>query len=356
MRYVSDRLRVGRVVALLAGVMVLFFAGQARAQWGERADADQPIEQGLIVIDGKVLPPPYTVRTDAQGETTVNGLSVVGWFAEPGERGDEDHVGDPDRWQPRRWTAQRVLSRWLERDRVFLVASGVGCVVIDLYQLPEFVEAVSGDQPEQEKLDRLAVLTYRPASDDLWRALIAAGVSDPELQRRSAQEKAQQDSFAAHREAHQDEQARRDIYQMLLPMLAIGGVLLAVAILLHTLRQSWDDPQEHRGWRHIDPTGKRTRAVIQLLAVLVLLNAMDLLFTILANQTGAFIELSPVAGELVNSPVALGFYKTTLVALGVCILLLLRQRRAAEVTAWWLCALYVLVLVRWVAVNTVLLA
>lgn len=243
---------------------------------------------------------------------------------------------------------------------VFLVVSDLGTAVIYDNRLPDYVDVVTSDASSADKIDALGALGPRRADPRLWQALLAQGPPSPALRERASIIRKQQDEAEARRLAKLNEQERAaragELYQWVLPMASIGGVLLALAVLLHTLRASWSLPIEQRAWRHIDPTGQRTRAVIQLVAVLVLLNGLDLVFTLLAQQTGQFFELNPVGERFIDSPVALGYYKTTLVALGVGIILFLRQRRAAEITAWWLCAVYVLVLVRWVAVNTVMLA
>jgi len=368
MQYDSSRVACGVFVAALAVALAAFWPIHANAQprFGDRGDDEQrdPIDSGLVVIDGEVLPPPYTVRADEQGETTVNGRSIQLWPSDRFERGEggEGRGWDDGRDRRRfmRWSTRRAIERGLEQDLVVMVITSEGHVSFHIDRLPDFIDALASSDSDADKIATLDAMSLGWNRFEPWQAIVDLGVVDPALRVRSEAVRVRLDEAQARREAikaQQRQEERRDkFYRTLLPVLAIAGVLIAIAVLLHTLRSSWSLPVERRAWRHIDPSGARTRAVVQLAAVLVLLNGMDLLFTILAQQTGQFFELNPVGERLIDSPVALGYYKTTLVAVGVGILLFLRRRRAAEVTAWWLCALYMLVLIRWVAVNTVMVA
>jgi len=368
-----DASRVSGLVFAVALVLTLAVSwplgANAQPRSGDRKyDANRdPIDSGLVVIDGEVLPPPYTVRADTQGETTVNGRPLRLWPTERFERDDHDDHDKERGWDDgrdrrrfMRWSPRRVIERGLEQDLVVMVITGEGHVSFHVDRLPDFVDTVTSKGSDADKIATLDAMSFSWNRSEPWQAIVDLGVVDPALHARAREVQTRLDEAKARREAikaQQRTEERRDkFYRALLPVLAIAGVLIAIAALLHTLRSSWSLPVEHRAWRHIDPTGTRTRAVVQLAAVLVLLNGMDLLFTILAQQTGQFFELNPVGERLIDSPVALGYYKTTLVAVGVGILLFLRRRRAAEITAWWLCALYMLVLIRWVAVNTVMVA
>ena len=88
------------------------------------------------------------------------------------------------------------------------------------------------------------------------------------------------------------------------------------------------------------------RVVLALMAVWVF-NYFDLNFTMVESQRYDFVELTPVAKQVLGSPQGLAAYKLTLVAFGSVILLAFRRERVAELSAWLLAAVYAYVIVRW---------
>ena len=314
----------------------------------------QPIEAGLVLIDGRTLERPYVVTIDDAGVVSVNGqavgderlltLSRRASGGKEGRRGDRSARG--------RRSGSAFLARGLERGSVFFVDTDLGLAIIPRMSLPAFVEILDSDESRADKLIRLGDISNRPAAEGVWSAVLDRGQPDELLLAEAEVVQAELDAMQARLASSE---AEAD-YSALLPLLAIGAVLAAIGVLIHTLRSSWSLPVDHRGWRHIDPTGKRTRTVVALVSLLVVLNGLDLLFTILAERTGRFVELNPIGEQMMHSPLALGLFKAMLVVVGVGIILFLRRRRLAELTAWWLCALYMLVLVRWVAVNNSLIA
>lgn len=355
-------LSIGSVVLMFA--LVVPALGQPSR--GFERDGE-PIDAGLVVIDGRLIEKPYTIVTGDDNQISINGQAIgemfgANWRSITGEtdgavQADDLGRGDRDRrsrWRDGpRWSAASLIARGLIQDGAVWIVTDVGYASIARYSVPEVVDILASDVSVAMKAEELASLSSRRVPEAFWTVLAERSVVTDAVK---AEAQVIEEELDTLRKSEKDEASAGSGYSALMPVLSIAGVLLAIAVLVHTLRRSWDAPVEHRGWRHIDPTGQRTRAVFQLAAVLVLLNGLDLLFTIIANRTGQFVELSPIGDVMINNPVALGFYKTTLVAVGVGILLFLRQRRAAEVTAWWLCALYMLVLVRWVAVNTVMIA
>lgn len=340
-----------------------------------------PIQKGAVVIDGQLIEGPYRVG-QAGGRLTINGRPVLVAYS-PFDRREafEDWRGyerrsedRPDNASPRptegpapapgaspyegyrgyrgAWSSAEWVERRLNEEYLLVFSTDLGVAPIAGMMIPKYLEVMSLDVPVVEKIDRLNQLVDRPMYSAVWQAIIEDYRPDAELSAIGAEMAAQ---LELRRQAQSDKQVAGRLHLMM-PLVAFAAVLVAIGVLLRTHRAGLYDPPEQRLWRHVDPSGKRSRLVFQLLAVLVLLNALDLLFTLLAQRTGQFIELSPVGDRMITNPVVLGFYKTTLVALGAGILLFLRHRRAAEVTAWWLCALYILVLVRWAAVNTILVA
>lgn len=92
----------------------------------------------------------------------------------------------------------------------------------------------------------------------------------------------------------------------------------------------------------------RPTRVVALVATLLVLNFLDLGYTLTESQRRSFVELNPVAsGLLAGSPMLLVAYKATLSAVGCVILLSLRRSLAAELAAWLMVAVYVNLMSRW---------
>lgn len=104
-----------------------------------------------------------------------------------------------------------------------------------------------------------------------------------------------------------------------------------------------------RSWHGFLRHCTRPRRILLLLAVLWLLNVLDLRFTMLeASGNVLFNELNPVAAHLLgNSLDALVAYKLTLVALASLILWRLRSYSPAEWGTWLATAAYAAVFMQW---------
>lgn len=100
----------------------------------------------------------------------------------------------------------------------------------------------------------------------------------------------------------------------------------------------------------------RPRRVVSLLVLLWVLNIFDLAYTIQAHRTGHFLELNPIARDLLYSPWALAGFKLVAVSVGSVILLCLRRHRLAELATWFLLLAYASLTIRWLDVCTILLA
>jgi len=91
----------------------------------------------------------------------------------------------------------------------------------------------------------------------------------------------------------------------------------------------------------------RGRRVLSLLALLWILNAFDLTYTLLAHEIGGFHELNPVARPLISSWGFLVAFKVGAVAGGSLILLALRRHLFAELASWLMCGVYTALAFHW---------
>ncbi|MDY0167729.1 MAG: DUF5658 family protein [Thermoguttaceae bacterium] len=73
------------------------------------------------------------------------------------------------------------------------------------------------------------------------------------------------------------------------------------------------------------------------------------------SSTDGFLELNPLAAGLLASPIAVAAFKITMIAAAACVFLALRRYRFAQIGAWWACAVYTVLTLRWAAVNSILI-
>ncbi len=94
----------------------------------------------------------------------------------------------------------------------------------------------------------------------------------------------------------------------------------------------------------------RLRRIVMLLIGVWALNAADLAFTLIEANSSHFIELNPIAANLLGGPpYFLVAYKLCLLALGTTILFCFRRHAVSELGCWFLLATCTYVLVRWYA-------
>ena len=92
----------------------------------------------------------------------------------------------------------------------------------------------------------------------------------------------------------------------------------------------------------------RPRRILLVLGAVWVINVFDLGYTLLESMRKDFVEVNPVAAQLVGtSPSELILYKTALVVTGSVILLVHRRHRIAELGCWFLLGAYLFVAIRW---------
>lgn len=91
----------------------------------------------------------------------------------------------------------------------------------------------------------------------------------------------------------------------------------------------------------------RSKRVLLVLVAVFLLNGFDLFFTLDQAQAAHFVELNPIAAQLLENPQALILYKFALLGIGSAIIIWFRRHSVAEWAAWFLLAACIYVGLRW---------
>ncbi len=88
------------------------------------------------------------------------------------------------------------------------------------------------------------------------------------------------------------------------------------------------------------PQARRSRRVLLLVFGLCLINAFDLVFTVLGHAHTEFAEMNPLAARLIGNTAGLVLFKVSMVAFGALILVCFRKRLFTELSCWGLCGVY----------------
>jgi hypothetical protein len=366
-----------RTLQMMSAVGLLCAAGAMAQTRGpeigggaDRADAPagrrlvgEPIDAGFLMVDGRAVARPYTVARE--GDTiTINAKVIpaaietysrfggrrgrvregMGAGRRPGFRGEAARP---------QWSIEAVLENRLREGSMVVVQQPDFAVVLPLYSAVSLIEVLESNDDLQTKLAAMQKLTPRPIHSSHWRGLIEAYQSSPWVVEEVTVKRAEWDA----RYPRGETTGRfTDWFIRAAPLVGLFASVLAIGVLirsgLHTVRA----PEESRRWGHVDTSGVRGRVVAQMLVVLLLLNILDLAFTVAAQQTGGFLEANPISRSFISNLGALMLFKLLLCGAAITVLMVLRRRRAAEMAAWWLCLVYTVVLLRWVTVNSVLMA
>jgi hypothetical protein len=133
------------------------------------------------------------------------------------------------------------------------------------------------------------------------------------------------------------------------PLLAIGrdrrlcGLVPSVAF--YTIQR-----RVGRGWARL-AAAHRQRRILELIAVLWLMGAVDLILTLWAQRFTPFHELNPIARSMLEAGTfkSVVLFKLSMMLSGSAAFWVARHRRSAEGALWLLMVVYVALMFRWSA-------
>ncbi len=91
----------------------------------------------------------------------------------------------------------------------------------------------------------------------------------------------------------------------------------------------------------------RTRRIILLLLFIWMVNLFDLALTLVASQSGEFVEMNPLADMLLHSPAALSAFKLSALVLSTVVFMVFRRHWLSEAGCWILWCVYTGVALVW---------
>ena len=343
---------------LILAVLPVSVAGAQRG-WARRPhhrqiDLDAPVANGFVLLVGTYVAPPY--RVEVRGEEIVlNGHPIrpgaILFSNSPGRDADPSFPRGPA--TPH--TMAGLLARRLQGNGLVLTFDDGSLLMLRWPTSLHVLDILLSAAGEQEKSEELAAVL--PGSPEQWGRVLSSFDAPPDLAQRVESLSLTSDrgepmmSRQTTRRGDDGEWVRVAAYATM--PLCVAAAVVGIGMLIKS-RSTTTAPPE--GWRHVDSTGRRARLVWRLVLLLWVLNGLDLVCTLLARDMGGgFVEMNPVGRLLLDSSLALTFFKVGFLLLGSVLLMRLRRYRGAEVAAWWTCLVYAVLAFRWATYTSLLL-
>ena len=284
---------------------------------------------GYVILNGEYVPLPYNVEWKP-GEIRLNGESIP-----VPKNHDEDPVSGGQ------------LAQGLGNDEVLLVMGDQAFLIDRQYGAMEFMEYFGVDEARRE--DRLLQLLDRcpPGLEpDQFQAMVTSIAPHPEFMRRTAEIVRVRDEL--ENEAERIFSGHELMEQIAYPVTVIGMVLCVIGFG-HLLAYP---PFGFNAVSINADSPIAISAVSRSLVLIAILSALDLSWTMMAARTGQMRELNPLGARMITDPQMLIVFKTAATSLGILLLYFLKKNRPAQVGAWWLCLVLVMLCLRWVSFNS----
>ncbi|MEZ6133898.1 MAG: DUF5658 family protein [Pirellulaceae bacterium] len=322
------------------------------------------IDKGLLIVDGRFIPPPYHIVTQSDGTVWVGELQVKIRLHDPSEndvsrrvRAGNRFVGANEelrRYAGRRRDSTGDVDDYDNRELLGAFIAGTlerGGLVAS--QSDEFLFATSTSTATCEFI--VKVLNGEGATYDGENSIdippwLLAQIS---TLRHNQQFVALSDAIVQQTDRiAKENQASingvRLVDQVAYPLSTCGMVLVVLATG-HLL--SIRPPQRHE--LHL-ASPEAAANTVRFVAMIVAFSVLDLIWTILASQAGTMKELNPLGAKLISDPTMLVAFKLSTLTVSATILFYLRSHQRVTLAAWWLCLVLTLLTARWLMFNSLL--
>ena len=324
----------------------------------------QDARPGFLFIDGECVPPPYKI--ESKGDELLicdrrflaTDFDFTDFQSSKSQRNGEKEVGVA---RLVIWFAKEIFRGALAIEQV---ASDVKSeldssnIVVLTSEMPPVFLSISS-----EGRDLLAGLvsemgvqsptTMREDARQAWDNLVLNFQSTPEFESRAKARLAELEVVSGTNLSVSQATLFTDRIGYPLTMVAMILVVFAFGHLLS------NKPNLHDA---IDNTiedavvlAKTKSVVVRSLIIVGMLSLIDLIWTIVASQTGSMRELNPLGNEFIQNPILLIFFKVTVVGFAITVLYRLHERPIAQVASWWSCLVLTLLTARWLTFNSMFL-
>ncbi|MFG0260788.1 MAG: DUF5658 family protein [Novipirellula sp. JB048] len=345
---------------------------QSSPFWDGADGWQQPIvsDQMYVFIDGVYLAPPYKIQFSENelliGDRTYS-TDVFDFSGYMNQRSDPFRgihlrvrevqfggVGDdaflPEIKPDTGISEFAALLHSRASSGVLVLFSGEAPMLLDFLQegrdlLSALLKKGDGLEPPHHQLD----YSYENLDPELCERLLAEFEPTPEFTKRAKLLIDEQDRVIATNERKaialiwaQKISYPLSLFAMILVVFAFGHLISNPQQLVGDI----DDPQVINRAKH---------ATVNSLAILGLLSSIDLVWTLIAHESGTMRELNPLGNGLIDQPTHLVLFKLTLTGLSIGLLYRLQHLPLARRATWWCCLVLTLLTARWLTFNSMFL-
>lgn len=331
----------------------------------ERAFAAARVATGFVFCDGRYVPAPYRIRATARGlfvndrlvrarRPRQRGRGRFGRRDWDGDRGDGPPGFGTGRMDREFGFGRRSFERvqdHLELDGVLVVFADRPMVLVEPgTQSYAFLKIATDPASRSEFFPELFQGQIPEADRERWTEWLEGYTAPDELLTRGSAAIAHIDREA---EKLQNSVAAQKRLSALGYPLTLAGMVLGVLALGHllTARPGGEGDSADEGVR-----SKLVRTTLISVALIAILSAFDLTWTVLAYKAGGMAELNPLGSRLIDDPAALIAFKTGATTVGCGILVLLRRHPTARLASWWMCLVLTVLTFRWIVFNSMFVA
>jgi hypothetical protein len=322
------------------------------------ASQGRPIDCGLVILNGRYLPPPYVVGRRGEDLLINEHVIVAERFVGLGGPGMGAGHGPRKRrpwWDEGLATLITRVERRLRNDALLIVIDGESAGFVPADEAVMVLDSLLCDESNETKVQLLVEVGLQWITEEQWATIVKTFEPTPELIERVGPEVTEyrrvvQTNEASHRRLISTAifHSRPVRYGITLATMGLAVVALGSLLSYH--------PNGQTRWREVDSAGEGVPMVIRNVVLLVLLGILDLVFTLGAQQGGGLLELNPLGSQLAASPFLLTSFKVTSLLGACCILVVLRRYRGAQVASWWLCLVCTVLAFRWLTYNSMFLS
>jgi hypothetical protein len=97
------------------------------------------------------------------------------------------------------------------------------------------------------------------------------------------------------------------------------------------------------------------QAVFRSLLIVGILSVVDLLWTVVASDSGSMRELNPLGSQLIDRPLQLVAFKSATISPAIGLMYWLHRTPIAQAASWWSCLVLALVTARWLTFSSMFL-
>ncbi|EMI56393.1 DUF5658 family protein [Rhodopirellula sallentina] len=360
-------LRAAAAILLLASMSVVVQA-QPRGFDREFGDSGRLIEteEGFLFVDGVYVPSPYKIefeedlfRINGQEYSAssydltryvnrgggMRGRRPRGMGFRGGERFRGERSQDVTEYNPLSGLAREMA--YLNHGAIVILKSDMPPMLVwpgqHGYELLQTLVATADGPIEDVEVPR-AVTTVE--DQQLWTDLVVGfDATEPFLARAGT---LINEMNSIETTAERQHAAQRLSEQIGYPLTVFALVLVVVAVgHLLTYAQATnlqiDDPKMRE-------TIKKSTVIS--LVIVGLMSAVDLVWTLVAHQTGTMREMNPLGSRLISDPLQLITFKVLITSLSIGLLFWLRELPFARRATWWCCLVLTLLTARWVTFHS----